>query len=335
MRSARAHTTSMSCSMISSVTSRGSASSSRDHRAPSRPATCPPWARRAAGARRASRARRRPRAGAARRRRGPARARRRRPASPTRVGDLVGARELRRPARRRAAEQRRSCRAVPRLRREPHVLPHGRRGKRLVRWNVRAMPRRGHAVRRQPVTSAPAEDDAARASGGSSPRDQVEERRLARAVRPDDRAPLARATAEQTPFSAASAPKRRVEPRRRASSAALMTPEPDPAAQQRPRCPPARRARTGRRSAPRISIQRSVYELTRFWSRMSSARPARRRPSVPDAADDHHQQHLARGRPEERVRARRYRSSWRTARRRRPANEPAGREGDELVAATA
>ena len=68
------------------------------------------------------------------------------------------------------------------------------------------MPSRQRAARRQPVTSRPLKRIAARASARDRAGDQVEQRRLAGAVRPDDAERLALVERQVEPSATTMAP---------------------------------------------------------------------------------------------------------------------------------
>ena len=74
-------------------------------------------------------------------------------------------------------------------------------------WNVRPMPVADARVRRRPLDAAAAEDDAALARLQEA-REQVDERRLARAVRADQPAHLALGIDVETPLTACTRPNR-------------------------------------------------------------------------------------------------------------------------------
>ena len=160
---------------------------------PSSPATrrkrAPPRARRAAGSSDRWRGPERSRSGAARRARGCAPRRRGGPSSRRFPGGRGPSRARR--GRTRAAATSRTWSARRPMIASSTLSRTVSFGKRLVTWNVRAMP---SAVRRwlaQPVTSSPKSRTCpavARQDAG----DDVEQRRLARAVRADDRLAVAR-----------------------------------------------------------------------------------------------------------------------------------------------
>ena len=68
-----------------------------------------------------------------------------------------------------------------------------------------------------------------------------------------------------------------------------------------PTMPPGAKSTKSTKVSPRMSIQRSVYELTRLCSRMKAAAPSHAPVQRARAADDHHEERLARGGPEKRV----------------------------------
>ena len=75
-------------------------------------------------------------------------------------------------------------------------------------WKVRAMPSAARLCGGAPVMSAPIEDDAARARRAAKPGDQIEQRRLAGAVRADQAGDAPRHDIEETPSTASRPPKR-------------------------------------------------------------------------------------------------------------------------------
>ena len=178
----------MSCSMNRTVTSRGSSRSRRTARR-SRRRECRPPARRAAGSPAASRARARSRAAAACRRRGCASARCARASSCSVLEQRVGLVD-----RRRAAARPCVCQ-TPRapLRSQTASTTDSstvRPGNSVLIWNVRVMPRLTRSCCGSDVMLLVAEEHLARGRREHA-RQQVDERRLAGAVRADQRVPRA------------------------------------------------------------------------------------------------------------------------------------------------
>ena len=245
MRSASVNTTSMSCSMMRSVDGARQPGEELGHADASPRATSRRSARRGGGASGRWPARSRSRAGAAPRTRGPPAGASSRSVSPTasaapRARSIGTQRRPTEPSMPVAA-------AAPGGGGESEVLPH-----RQPREDVRALerardPAARHRVRAGAAIGRALEEDAP-GGGREVARDQVEQRRLAGAVRPDDGPPLARRDRQghavdgrQRAEAAGGAPRARG--RARPSRA-----EPDAAAERADDARPGRRGRRERRS---------------------------------------------------------------------------------------